>query len=161
MTVVPKFLDPNAFMPDCALWQFATPRFRVVLFAEEEDISPADSFEREDDIAFASDGDPAHWFCATVAVYGPDGVIWGRDTLGGCSYTSFREFYSAHRWQYSRRAKRWITDPKSRAWKACEARRPRRPDGSRADGHYFPDMVREALREARSVAIGYTMSGAA
>jgi tRNA A37 N6-isopentenylltransferase MiaA len=70
-------------------------------------------------------------------------------SLGGCSYNSFKEFYSSHRWQYSRRQRQWIKDPKSRAWKACEARRPRRADGSRMDGQYFPSMVREAVGAAR------------
>lgn len=150
----PDTLDPYHSEIDGALWEFHTHRYAIAFFALEEDMSPRDSFSDERDIAFASDGDPAHWFCAAVVVYRqdePEGdfIEVGSDILGGCSYGSFREFYSAHRWQYSRRQGKWITDPKSRAWKSCEARRPRRPDGSRMDGHYFPGMVREAIREAR------------
>jgi hypothetical protein len=130
-------------------WSFATARYTIAFWAEDEDLPPRDSFEREDDIAFASDGEPAHWFCAMVGIFDAAGNYLAYVALGGCSYGSFREFYSAHRWQYSRRQGRWITDPRSRAWKALEARRPRRPDGSRADGHYFPQMVREVISAAR------------
>lgn len=148
----PKQIDPDYRSYDLynALWQFRTANYSIALFAEEEDLNPADSFCDPRDIAFASDGNPAHWFRAVVAVYGPTGELIGSDYLGGCSYGSFREFYSAHRWQYSRRQRKWITDPKSRAWKACEARRPRREDGTRADGHYFPQMVRAAISEAKA-----------
>lgn len=134
------------------LWRFDTARYTVALWAEDEDMAPSDSFYNERDIAYASSGDPAHWFCAFVGVFDENGNYVSHDVLGGCSYGSFREFYSAHRWQYSRRQRRWITDPRSCAWKACEARRPRRADGSRADFHYFPQMVREAIRGARHVA---------
>ncbi len=149
---IPTYIDPEDFEPSEAVWQFCTPRFRVVLFAEPEDMDPADSFSDERDIEAVRLG-AVEWFSATVIVYGPDGEVWGRDDLGGCAYKSLREFYSSHRWQYSRRQDRWITDPKSRAWKACEARRPRRADGSRMDGGYFTDMVRTALGEARATAL--------
>ena len=131
------------------LWQFNTTRYTVAFWAEDEDMAPEDSFSEKRDIEFASSGDPAHWFCAFVGVFDNNGECLAYDVLGGCSYNSFEEFYSAHRWQYSRTQNRWITDPKSRAWKACERRRPRRSDGSRADGHYFPDMIREAISQAR------------
>lgn len=131
------------------LWQFNTARYTIAFWAEPEDMAPEDSFCDERDIAYAREDDPAHWFCAFIGVFDEDGECLGHDCLGGCSYGSFREFYSVHRWQYSRRQRRWITDPRSRAWKACEVRRPRREDGSRMDGHYFPQMVREAVREAR------------
>jgi hypothetical protein len=150
---IPERIDPNhygAALDAGALWSFETARYTVAFFALDEDILPSDSFEFQRDIDFASTGDPAHWFCAAVGVYDEHGDLIGHDYLGGCSYNSFREFYSAHRWQYSRRQGKWITDPKSRAWKACEARRPRRPDGSRADGHCFPSMVRAAIRKAKA-----------
>lgn len=131
------------------MWRFDTARYTVAFWAEEEDLAPEDRFRDERDIEYARSGDPAHWFCAFVGVFDEDGVCLGHDCLGGCSYGSFREFFSAHRWQYSRRQGKWITDPRSRAWKACEACRPRREDGSRADGHCFPGMVREAISEAR------------
>lgn len=132
------------------IWRFDTARYTLAFWAEDEDMAPDDSFSDPRDIEFASNGDPAHWFCAFVGVFDEDGESIGRDILGGCSYGSFREFHSAHRWQYSRNQDKWITDPKSRAWKACKAKRPRRSDGSRADGHYFPDMVRQAIADARA-----------
>lgn len=122
-----------------AEWRFETERYAILFWAAEEYLDPARSGNLHD------------WFCAVVAVYSTegDGELLGWDTLGGCSYGSLREFHAAHRWQYSRHQRKWITDPKSRAWKALEARRPRRTDGTRADGHDFPSMVREAVREAR------------
>ena len=132
------------------MWRFDTARYTVAFWAEAEDSAPEDSFCDQRDVEYASNGDPAHWFCAFVGIFDEDGECIGSDALGGCSYGSFREFYSAHRWQYSRNQRKWITDPRSRAWKACEARRPRRNDGSRMDGHYFPDMVRQAIADART-----------
>ena len=132
------------------LWQFDTARYTIAFWAEDEDMLPEDSFCDARDIEYASNGDPAHWFCALVGVFNEYGDCIGYDALGACSYGSFREFYSAHRWQYSRNQGKWITDPRSRAWKACEARRPRREDGSRMDGHYFPDMIRQAITNARA-----------
>lgn len=135
-----------------ALWQFHTAKYSVAFFAEEEDLDPRDSFCEEDHIEYAMSGDPAHWFLAVVAVYDQTGTRVGMQTLGGCSYSSFSEFYAGHRWQYSHCDGKHITDPKSAAWKACETRRPRREDGSRADGTMFLDMVRDALSEARAAA---------
>src|SRR5215467_2426436 len=80
-----------------ALWRFDTARLTVALFAEEEDMEPRDGFCDERDVAFASDGDPAHWFAATVVVFDEDGTELAADYLGGCSYNSFGEFYSGHR----------------------------------------------------------------
>jgi hypothetical protein len=97
----PKQIDPKNVYWELdragALWQFSTARYTVALFAEEEDSDPADSFCDPRDVAFAREDEPAHWFIAVVAVYGPDGRRIGIDTLGACSYRSFREFYSAHR----------------------------------------------------------------
>jgi len=150
---IPRYIDPDDAHPYVDdVWQFQTPRSASCLFCELEDMDPADSFQFDDDIEAVRSG-AVEWFQATVCVYGPDGTIWGRDDLGGCAYKTLREFYSAHRWQYSRRQDRWITDPKSRSWKACEARRPRRADGSHMDGHYFPDMVRTAVAQAKAHAL--------
>src|SRR5215469_10050134 len=79
------------------LWQFKTAKFTVAFWAEDEDLNPADRFCDEQDIEFASDGDPAHWFCAFVGVFDADGRAVAHDCLGGCSYNSFREFYTSHR----------------------------------------------------------------
>ena len=149
-----------AYKIDDAIWSFSTARYTVALFVEPEELDPADSFSDPADVEFARGAygergwgcsiEPARWFRAAVIVFDENEREIGADYLGGCSYNSFREFYSAHRWQYSRRQGKWITDPRSRAWKACDARRPRRPDGSRADGWYFPGMVREAIGAARA-----------
>jgi hypothetical protein len=140
----PKQIDPENVYWELdragALWQFSTARYTVALFAEEGGLDPADLFCDPRDVAFAREDEPAHWFMAVVAVYGPDGRRIGIDTLGACSYRSFREFYSAHRWRYSGK---WITDPRSRAWKACNAKR---------RGHNetdFTGMVRQAISDAR------------
>ena len=135
------------------LWRFDTARYTIAFWAENEDLAPEDCFCDERDIAYAREDDPAHWFCAFVGVFDENGECLGYDCLGGCSYGSFREFYSAHRWQYSRRQHQWITDPRSRAWKACNARR------RGQNGTYFTDMVREAVREAR-VAVALASEGA-
>lgn len=85
------------FSIDDALWRFDTARLSVTFHATEEDLAPEDSFQFPEDVAFARSGDPAAWFCAWVVVWDEDGrpVAW--DTLGGCSYNSFREFYASHR----------------------------------------------------------------
>jgi hypothetical protein len=92
----PKHIDPDCTYIDNALWEFRTARYTVALFAEEEDLNPRRDgcFSDERDIEFASNGDPAHWFCAIVAIYDQNGDKIAEDVLGGCSYNSFREFYS-------------------------------------------------------------------
>lgn len=113
------------------IWRFATERFIVTCHAEPEDLDPADSFSEADDIAFASDGNPAHWFCAVVRVRTYDsGLELGRDVLGGCSYHSFREFLAGHR----------AANPEGRNTLAMKAR-------NTVVCHYFPDMVRTAKAE--------------
>lgn len=120
--------------PDNALWSFQTPRFTIELHALPEDMDPADSFQFDDDIEFARSGDPAAWFCAVMLVrahlpdtspnhYGQGGEVIGWDTLGGCSYRSFRDF--------------------------CGDRCGRAHKRNGLGGDYFPDMVREAIRDAR------------
>lgn len=126
--MMPKHLDFNRlgrFAADQAgaIWQFGTARYTVAFFAEPEDIDPADSFEFDDDIAFAREDDPAHWFSAAVGVYNEHGYLIGADYLGGCSYNSFREF--------------------------CGNRYGSTNNGKLVTGGYFPDMVREAIRSAR------------
>ena len=115
------------------MWSFETARFVVVLYAEPEDMDPADSFEFADDIAFARTGDFAHWFCAVVEIEDKaTGEILGRDTLGGCSYNSLAEF-----WQYHFAAPAECRNTLARKAKGiytCD---------------YFPSLVREAISEAR------------
>jgi hypothetical protein len=133
---IPRYIDPDDFMPDEAVWQFCTPRFRVVMFAEPEDMDPADSFEFDDDIEAVRSG-AVEWFSASVVVYGPDGKVWGRDDLGGCAYERIRrDFVEAH----------WRSSVDGRNTLAMKAR-------NTVICHYFPDMVRTAIAEAKARAI--------
>lgn len=120
------------------LWTFDTPNFRVALEVAPEDTDPADSFELDEDIAFAREGGSA-WFCASVAVYygadEEDLIEVGRDVLGGCSYRSFEEFYTSHR----------DRNPMNRNCSIMRAKLGQNVSIC----HYFPDMVREAVNEAR------------
>lgn len=119
------------------LWSFATARYTVAFWAEPEDLDPEDSFEFADDVEFARSGDPAHWFCAFVGVLDNEtDECLDYDVLGGCSYKSFREFYSSHR----------DRDPLNRN---CSIMRAERGDNV-VICHYFPDMVRQAISAARA-----------
>lgn len=85
----------------------------IYLFTCEEDIDPADHFEDPRDVEFAREGG-SHWFCAKVEArlasdaehranwphWGDDGTPVGVDYLGGCSYSSFEDFYTGERGYY-------------------------------------------------------------
>lgn len=116
-----------------AFWRFETARFSVEFHALPEDLDPADSFDFPEAVEFASSGDPAAWFCACVLVRDVEtGEVLGRDILGGCSYNSFEEFISSHR----------DADPANRNTLALKAQ-------NTVICHYFPDMVAEAITDAR------------
>lgn len=115
------------------VWEFNTPRFRIALEIEPEQMDPADSFEFQEDIDAVRNGN-VEWFCAVVAVYVDDQLI-AADSLGGCAYNSVREFYTSHR----------DPDPLNRNSSAYRA-----ANGENAVVcHYFPSMVREAVAAAR------------
>lgn len=121
---------------DNEIWRFETARFVVTCNVEyEDDIAPESSFCDPRDVEFASSGEPAAWFRAAVHVwlrrdpcepcfYGDEpGELMGSDHLGGCSYHSWANFLGERT-----------------GYRA----------GSRVTpGHYFPDMVSEAIRDAR------------
>lgn len=120
-----------------AAWSFETERFFIGFYAEPEDIDPEDSFDRADDIEFARQDVAGHWFCAVVRVFlkGESAYDWeevGSDHLGGCSYNSVEEFYTSHR----------SPDPANRNTLANK-------DKNIVICHYFPDMVRCAVSDAR------------
>lgn len=73
-------------------WTFRTDYFEVVAIACEEHIHPRDSFQFQEDIDLALSGNLHDWFCAVVEVRTIHGRIIGRDVLGGCSYSSFKDF---------------------------------------------------------------------
>lgn len=116
------------------VWSFATRNFRVAFEVAPEDTDPRDSFDREEDIALACQGG-SNWFCARVVVYGPDGAELGVDHLGGCSYSSFEDFYQSHR-------------DKNPMHRNCSIMRAVRGENV-SIGYYFPDMVSGAIGEAR------------
>ena len=124
-------MRPNS---DNEIWRFETARYAVTCHALEEDMPPEDSFEFDDDIAFARSGDPAAWFCTCVRVVNKEtGLELGCDYLGGCSYRSFDDFVGGHR----------EGGPGSRNCLATKAR-------NIVVCHSFPGMVRQAIDEARA-----------
>lgn len=116
-------------------YRFKTDRFAVIATATECDYEPdwLDGEDQRDLIRKINCGDLI-WFNAEVAVY-LDGRKVAADTLGGCCYESLDEFTSSHR----------DSDPMNRN---CSIMRAARGDDV-CIGHYFPDMVRIAIAEAR------------
>lgn len=118
------------------LWSFETENFTVRLVAYPEQADPADSFELEEDIEAVRNGD-VEWFAACVEVLDKYGNQLGADYLGTCAYRTFEEFYTSHR----------DPDPMNRNSSIMRASHPAGPSVSVC--HYFPDMVRIAIAEAR------------
>jgi len=109
------------------MWRFKTERFTVICTAEDEwdvDLSWDETGETAEKIA------SGEWtaFCVKVAVLF-DGVEISADYLGQCIYADCEDFVTGHR----------DTDPMNR----CCSLNPRNV------GHYFPDMVSTAIKEAR------------
>lgn len=128
---------------DDAAWSFETATLFIGLYTEPENMDPADSFEFPEDIEAVRSGE-VEWFSASVRVYlkGEDDTYctdWreiGSDHLGGCAYTTVREFYTSHR----------DADPMDRNCSLMHAAR-----GENVSiCHYFPGMVSEAIRDARA-----------
>lgn len=115
------------------VWKFETARFCVTLSFEPEEMDPADSFEFQEDIDAIRNGDVL-WFCAVLRVFCGGNEV-ARDVLGGCAYRSIDEFIAAHR----------DPDPMNRNSSIMRASRGDRTVIS----HYFPDMVRQAVADAR------------
>lgn len=114
------------------MWCFETPNVRVVA-----EITPDDDFEcswaDEETLAAISDG--------TLSVFGTRvrvfkaGVLVGEDSLWGSVYKRPSEFFTDHR----------DSDPMNRN---CEPMRAAKGNNV-VICHYFPDMVRTALANAR------------
>lgn len=88
---------------DNEIWRFETARYVVTCHALQEDMDPEDSFQFDDDIAFArsAEGYGPEWFCACVRVVNKEtGLELGTGYLGGCSYNSFAEFVKVQRHAY-------------------------------------------------------------
>lgn len=120
------------------VWSFETKRFRVALEIDPEDIDPAEHFDDPEDVENIRNGN-VEWFQAAVVVYfkptdGSRSIQIGFDALGACAYNTVQEFYTSHR----------DPNPMNRN---CSIMRARRGDVN--IGHYFPDMVRQAIEQAR------------
>lgn len=118
-----------------AAWRFRTKNFIVELQLERIHGYRYDGDDEEGETQAAIDLGDLHAFESTVNVYlrGEDEPI-GSDNLYGSVYDNPDEFFTAHR----------DPDPKNRNCSLYPDRR---------ICHYFPDMVREAIREARETLI--------
>lgn len=118
-------------------WTFETKNFSVEFSAEEErDLDL--SFDDDGSIAEGLDSGKYVAFCAMVRViYKPTGAVVGGDSLGGCIYESVEEFITSHR----------DSDPMNRNCSIMRAKHPAGPKVSIC--HYFPDMIAEAVANAR------------
>jgi hypothetical protein len=125
---------------DTELWRFDTANLAVVLTAEPEDLDPTDHFDDLETVEGIR-SEKYEWFCAKVAVWTLDDggdlqAEIGADYLGACCYYSYRDFYTSHR------------DPNP-LMRNCTIMRARPGCERTSICHYFPDMVREAVRAAR------------
>lgn len=127
------------------LWLFDTARYTIAFWAEPEDMSPIGNFSDPLDVAFAMQGwcgnEPAHWFCAFVAIF--DGDYIAHNCLGGCAYNSFDDFVHSHHRQYRRNSARpgtWLRSRRDKGWKLHQG----------SGGDYFTSMVKECVRQARN-----------
>jgi hypothetical protein len=117
------------------MWSFQTSRFLIVAEIAPEDSAPEDSFDDccQDAIDAIRAGDMA-WFMVRVRVL-HNGSELGADYLGGCAYNDASEFFNEHIKGAAYRREMAAKDI------MC--------------GSYFPQMVREAISEARKTAQAY------
>ncbi len=115
------------------VWSFRTAEFEISCRLYDEWLDPADSFSEQADIDAVNNGDVL-WFTAVVEVE-KNGHVIGSDCLGGCAYASVEDFIASHR----------DPDPMNRN---CSIMRAKRGENV-VIGHYFPDMVRQAIADAR------------
>ena len=118
-------------------WSFETKNFRVTLATELE---PDQTYDGDDeDGSIQADIDSGElvmfWSCVTVT-HKPTKIELGSDSLGNSVYkwNEIAEFWTAHR----------DPDPMNRNCSIMRAAR-----GEITICHYFPGMVKEAIREAR------------
>lgn len=118
------------------VWTFRTARFRIALELIHLDGYQYDGDDEDGETQAALDSGAFVAFDSKVTVF-LDGEEIASDYLGGSVYSAdnFREFYTAHRG----------ADPMNRN---CSIGREMR--GGSVIGHYFPDMVANAIGEARA-----------
>jgi hypothetical protein len=114
-------------------WTFKTRHFKITA-TTEFNAQPDLSWDEDGSIAEALDSGELYCFDTIVRVYyrGTE-VAW--QYLGESIYADSRDFFTGHR----------DRDPMNRNCTIMRAAR-----GDILIGHYFPDMVREAIREARA-----------
>lgn len=117
-------------------WKFKAGRFVVSLYIDEEHGYRYDGDDLDGETQAKLDSGEYVAFTSTVTV-SLDGREIGSDSLGGSVYAAdeMSEFWTAHRGP----------DPMNRNCSIMRAAR-----GNATIGHYFPDMVSNAVREARA-----------
>lgn len=128
------------------VWSFSTARFMVTLCVERDYHFEYDGEDEDGEIARQLRTGELIAFDGLVRVY-LDGAVIASDSLCGSVYHehSAREFWTAHR----------DPDPMNRNCMAMRAAWSRKTTGAADPNakvsicHYFPDMVREAVRRAR------------
>lgn len=118
------------------VWSFKTDKLEVVLILERDYNYRYDGDDENGETQSALDSGEYVAFDSRVEVL-MGGERIGFDLLCGCVYSAedMVDFYTAHR----------STDPVNRN---CSIMRAKNGEKSTIC-HYFPDMVREAVREAR------------
>lgn len=114
-------------------WQFKTARFTVSLLLSEDPDYQYDGDDEDGETQRKLDSGEYVAFDSQVTV-ALDGHVIARDTLGGSVYgaNAWKDFFTDHR----------TSSAEYRNTLAQKAQ-------SRVICHYFPDMVRQAIREAR------------
>lgn len=117
------------------VWSFETARFCVELRMRPCEDDPSDMFDDDGESAAMIESGEVDWFDARVVVLLDDREV-GSDALCCCAYRR-GEFQTSHR----------DRDPMNRNCSLMRAAR----GGNVVICHYFPDMVRLAVAEARKV----------
>lgn len=113
------------------VWRFRTKQFNVELRLERIHGYRYDGDDENGETQAAIKSGELHAFESVVNVEWNDEII-GQSTLYGSVYDNPDDFYTAHR----------DSDPENRNTLEKRAKR-------QCICHYFPDMVREAIAEAR------------
>jgi hypothetical protein len=124
------------------VWKFETARFIVRLEIEEDSPFTYDGDDEDGETQRMLDSGELVAFDSLVSVDLKGSGTIATDSLGGSVYyaNAIDEFWTAHR----------DSDPMNRNCEAMRAAASAASPGVRAAiGHYFPDMVREACRQAR------------
>ena len=115
------------------VWSFETDKYTIELAVAPEDTDPIGEFHSQEDIDAINSG-TIEWFHARASV-SKNGKMIGSDYLGGCAYKTIQEFLTGHR------------DPDPLNRNCAEMREAR--GANTVICHYFPDMIRQAISDAR------------